>query len=128
MSSFMHGAGPLYLSYTVKLEELERDLSSSNPPFSGATPDGSARFADVDGGDLRPQAKTRRTQALSVGADAGAFVPLQPRLRGLWKDSVSAAHLEEKSQPGRMLSSGRTVRHPYCCAAGRRAANASPDS
>src|SRR6266576_111051 len=46
---------------------------------------GSARtnFTNVDGCNLRPEAKAAGTEALPVRADAGAAVPLQSGMRGM---------------------------------------------
>ena len=53
------------------------------------------RFADGDGGSLPGQAKDPGPQALPVGADARAALPLQSRLRGLWKDPIPLEYPED---------------------------------
>src|SRR4029077_8902248 len=60
-------------------------------------------FTSLDSGHGRPEAKAPRTQALSVCADAGAAVSLQPGVRRLRQDSVSAAYPQEGTDAGRVL-------------------------
>ena len=45
--------------------------------------DAGTDFTNVDGGNLRPEAKAAGTEALPVRADAGAAVPLQSGMRGM---------------------------------------------
>ena len=60
----------------------------------------STNLSNVDRRQLRAEAKAVRTKAVSAGADAGAVVPVQPRLRGLREDSISSAYLEEEHAGG----------------------------
>ena len=66
-------------------------------------------------------------KALSAGAHAGAAVPLQPGVRRLRQGAVSAAHSQEASLAGRMLSRGRRVRRAHGVDSRRRAAAAPAD-
>ena len=45
--------------------------------------DAGTNFTNVDGCNLRPEAKAAGTEALPVRADAGAAVPLQSGMRGM---------------------------------------------
>src|SRR6266853_41873 len=65
--------------------------------------DAGTDFTDVDGCDVRPQAKAERAKALPVRVDAGAAVPLQPGLRGMRQNPISRAHFKDGLEPGRML-------------------------
>src|SRR5438477_12919029 len=81
----------------------------------------------VDCCDLPAKAEIGGAEAVSVCADAGAAVPLQPGVRGVREDSVSAAHPEEGTDARRMLQGGRRVRDPDGVDSGRRAADALAD-
>src|SRR5437879_7708240 len=65
--------------------------------------DAGTGFTNVDGGNVRPEAKAEGAEALSVCADAGAAVPLQSGLRGMRQNPISRAHPENGLEPGRML-------------------------
>src|SRR6185312_6886612 len=69
-----------------------------------------ARFANVDSGNLRPQAEAERPETLPAGADAGAAVPLQSRVRRVRQDSVSGSHSETQHDAGRMFPRGGRMR------------------
>jgi len=55
--------------------------------FGDKQEDAGTDFADVDGCNIRPQAKAQGAKALPVRADAGTAVPLQPGLRGMRQKS-----------------------------------------
>src|SRR6185312_15466275 len=64
----------------------------------------------VPRGALHPRQETQPPEALSAGADAGAAVPVQSRLRGLRKDRLSEGHPAEAGLRGGCAARGRRVR------------------
>src|SRR5712692_9172447 len=60
-------------------------------------------ITSLDCCQLRAEAEAQGAQTLSVCADAGAAVSVQPGVRGLREDSVSAAHFEERIDAGRVF-------------------------
>src|SRR6202521_447335 len=73
--------------------------------------DAGTDFTDVDGCDVRPQAKAEGAEALPVRPDAGAAVPLQSGMRGMRQNPVSRTHFKNGLEPGRMLQGRGRVRH-----------------
>src|SRR5882762_2033649 len=65
--------------------------------------DAGTDFTDVDGCNVRPQAKAEGAKALPVRADAGAAVPLQFGMRGMRQNPISRTHFKNGIEPGRML-------------------------
>src|SRR2546426_52795 len=73
-------------------------------PFSEISrKDAGTDFTDVDGGNVRPQAKTEGAKALPVRADAGAALSLQSGMRWMRQNPISCAHFKNGFEPGRML-------------------------
>src|SRR5216684_2597243 len=64
-------------------------------------------FTDVDGCDLPAKAEGGGAEEVSLRADAGAAVQVQPGLRGLRKDSISGAHFEAGTFARRMFQGRR---------------------
>src|SRR6266852_4082209 len=60
-------------------------------------------ITSLDRCQLRAEAEAQGAQTLSVCVDAGAAVSVQPGVRGLREDSVSAAHFEERIDAGRVF-------------------------
>ncbi len=98
--------------------------------LSGAelfTDHGHSHFPDVHRCHLRAEATAARQPTLSAGPDAGAPLPLQPRLRGLRQGAVSSAHPQEAAHARTVLCGRGGMRRPDGLAARRRTAAAPAD-
>src|SRR5258708_15487540 len=73
--------------------------------------DAGTDFTDVDGRNIRPQAKAEGAEALPVRADAGAAIPLQSGVRWVRQNSISRTHFENGIEPGGVLQGRGRVRH-----------------
>src|SRR5215472_5424131 len=95
--------------------------------FHGQWGNAGTSLTNVDGCDLRPEAKAKRAQALPVRADARALVPLQFGLRRLREDTVSGAHLEKGIVTRGVLQGRGGMRHADGVHPWRRASDALGD-
>src|SRR2546429_254659 len=96
----------LHLSESSRAEYAGSRLQWVLKPLSNSgisRKDAGTDFTDVDGCNVRPQAKAEGAEALPVRADAGAVVPLQSGMRGMRQNPIPRTHPKNGIEPGRML-------------------------
>src|SRR6266567_434233 len=97
--------------WSPQYEEILGAWVNPYPFLEISREDAGTGFTNVDGRNVRPEAKAAGAKALSVCADAGAAVPLQFGLRWVRQNPISRAHLENGLDPGGMLQGRGRVRH-----------------